>query len=79
MPLGRVFEMENQKTHRRKFGVALFAGMMLAAPPLSLTAKAQTQRPAPQAQRPPPQTPKATPRNLPPMNPALRSTTPMTR
>jgi hypothetical protein len=48
--------MENQKTHRRKFGVALFAGMMLAAPPLSLTANAQPtqqQRRAQQPARPP--------------------------
>jgi hypothetical protein len=72
--------MENQKTDRRKFGVALFAGMMLAAPPLSLTAKAQTQtqpqRPAPRAQ---PQPPTVTSQARPPMNAALRSSTPKTR
>jgi hypothetical protein len=42
--------MENQKTHRRKITVALFVGMFLAAPPLSLTAEAQMATPQERAQ-----------------------------
>jgi hypothetical protein len=62
--------MENQNTHRRNIGVALLAGMMVAAPSFSLTANAQTQRP-------PVVTPRVTPKNPPTL--PLGSRLPMTR
>jgi hypothetical protein len=43
--------MENQKTHRRKFAVALLAGLMLALPVFSLTAEALTFPPDPPTQQ----------------------------
>jgi hypothetical protein len=43
----RVFEMKAQKIHRRKIAVALLAGMLLTAPPLSLTAEAQARPESP--------------------------------
>jgi hypothetical protein len=39
--------MKAQKIHRRKIAVALLAGMLLTAPPLSLTAEAQARPQSP--------------------------------